>query len=181
MVVLVDREYFQLYLAGVFQRVFSGRSIAEGCFKNESWEMALLPGGLLLPETDLFALGVASSAVGDSDCIVTDISLEPAHQKTALTSWARSEFAYIELAAQMTLESAMFGLSEKWGVYLGTAGSCSCVGGDPSFMSAFFKHEGGREIVKERFLTFAKNEWELWPEHQPAIIGKVWKGGLPGT
>lgn len=175
MVIFVQREYFESYLLGTFRRVFSGRGIAQGCFANESWEMTLLPGGLLLPENELLALQRAARAVGDLDCIVTDVSLEPPHQNTALISWARTEFAYIELAGQMTLESAMLGLSERWGVYLGTVGSYTCVGGDRIFMDTFFEHAGGRDSVKERFLTYAEEEWELWPEHQSPIIKRIWK------
>lgn len=174
MVVIVERDYFESYLSGVYARIFSARGIADGCFLDESWEMALLPGGLKLPDTEFDALAGAARHVGDLDYIITDTTLDPPHQTTALLSWSRSELGYVEIAARMTLESAMFGLSERWGVYVGTIASCSCVGGDKEFMESFFAYFGGREIVKKRFLDYADQAWELWPEHRPRILKRVW-------
>lgn len=183
MVVIVTRDYFESYLSGVYARIFSrramaegcfGGAIAEGCFLDESWEMALLPGGIPLQAVEFDALAAGARRVGDPDCIVTDISLEPPHQNSALLSWCRSELAYVRIAANMGLDSAMFGLSARWGMYVGTIGTASCVGGDKEFMETFFAHIGGRDAAKKRFFAWAAQEWELSAEHRPPILKRVW-------
>lgn len=175
MVVIITREYFESYLFGTYERIFSGRPIAEGCFVD-SWEITLLPGGLTHPDFAFDALATAARAVGDHDFVVTDVALEPPHQSNALVSWSRTDLEYVHHAATLMFDSAMFGLSARWGVYVGTTGNPSCVGGEATFMDALFGHIGGRDVAKQRFLAWAGDEWELPQQQRTNILRRVWPG-----
>lgn len=186
MVVIVTREYFESYLSGVYERIFLGRSgvplwfgvagqVMGGCFVDKSWEMALIPDRITFPGFELEALAAGARRVGDPDYIMTDISLQPPHQNNALiSSWSRQELEYAMSAATLMFDSAMFGLSARWGVCVGSTSTPSCVGGDKEFMDAFFAYFGGREVAKKRFLAWADEEWELSSEHRPPILKRVW-------
>lgn len=183
MVVLVPQAYFRSYLISDFERVFSrvalqsggfGQPIAHGCFVSGDWEMALVPGGMSHQQFPLEAIAAGGRAVGDEDFIITEISLDPPHQTTALASWSRGAVAYAERAGQLLFDSAMFGLSGRWGCYIGTTATPSCVGGDTDFMAAFFSVVGGREAMKRRFLAWADDEWELPTEQRRKILRRVW-------
>lgn len=171
MVVIFDRGYFGRYLKWVYDEVFTGQSILEGCFRDPVWRIALLPGGLNINPEDFQALADAARSVGDTDYVITEVECVPPHSESALLPWSIQALEYVRTATAIQMyECAMFGLSRRWGVVVGIVGDgCTIVGGEEEFMKSFTGKAGGVAALDHRFRRFADVEWSA-PEAEKAKI-----------
>ena len=182
MVLILTHEYFTAHLKWIYEHVFSGRPVIEGCFRNPGWSIAFLPGGLAPDLVQLRALAAAATGVGDSDYVITEVECIPAHGESALLPWTEQALEYVRDTTVLQMsECAMFGLSRRWGAVVGIVGEeCTCIGGDEEFMRVFISEAGGRETLRERFLDFAATEW-LGSEEDKAKVISLVRAGDAGT
>jgi hypothetical protein len=178
--VSLSQAEFHEKFQSLHDMIFSGQEdsdVPDECylpFVDRHWERVLLEEGILtLPDEDLRALAIAAEKMGDGQIIITDSETRPPHQMPVIATWNAK---ILDQARTSTLldhfKNHTFGRSGTWGlVYYWD--EFSILGGTSVFMEAFFEAAGGRQRVKERFLSFAGAHW--WASVDPPSQVKILK------
>ncbi len=170
---------FQEQFLSVHDRIFSGQEESdipdEYClpFVDRHWERVLLESGVLnLSAENLRALTIAAEKMGDRQIIITDSETRPPHQMPIIATWNEKTLGQASSTLLAHFKNHTFGQSATWGlVYYWD--EFSILGGTPVFMEAFLEAAGGRQRVKDRFLSFAAADW--WTSVEPPTQVKILK------
>ena len=111
-----NQESFKIDVESLYEPIFSGRSIEEGCFLNPNWTAVLVPCGRTFEEHIFRALALSASQSGDSHVVITDVETLPPHQETVMIPWEPNSFEEIRCSTLIGhVSCALFGQSAKWG------------------------------------------------------------------
>src|SRR6266446_5203962 len=91
--IFVSHEYFENSLQPIFSAIFSRTaSIEDGPFQDPAWELALIPYGIHLENV-------------------------PDEYRAAVVEWDYEKFDYLRSCSILGhVDSALFGLSQSWGL-----------------------------------------------------------------
>jgi len=157
----VSPEAYERDWSPAHDRVFSGRHLMEGAFRDLSWEVIILPYAPIDHVREFDALARAARNAGDDVLVIADamgLSLpEPARLIARSFTAISAVWTQTDLWAS---ETHLFGVSASWGVVC-TLSDFTLVGGRPEFMDLFTERLGGREVMKQHFLEFSAG---LFPE-----------------
>ncbi|WP_164929335.1 hypothetical protein [Gloeobacter violaceus] len=171
---------FGLAYASVFvdesQLASLDRSVRTTPFVNKAWETVLVPYGLygiITNATEFKALERAALEVGDEVAIITDIEPIPPHRYSVLTTWDEQSFeAACDTGFLKHVDSVLFGRSMGWGAFCATD-DYSWIGGHAGFMQVFIAEAGGITVLRDRFLSFASDEWQVDSAFRDALLERV--------
>lgn len=151
----IDLEEYAARWRCTHDRVFSGRPIDALPFCDETWEMVLLLGGLLISATDLRALAAVAIDHGDGSAVLVDGEGEWAGEPPVILEWSSESFedAHNNTVFGHTI-GHVFGRSGLWGVATSPE-SFSVLGAERGFAEAFLQATGGREKLRCTFLDGA--------------------------
>lgn len=162
-------DFLQLY-GNSFKRVFAN-PIGLQPFNNLNWEIALLPYGLNLVESNYQALATAAIAVGDSEFVVTEVESIEKHGISFVLPWSRELLDHVRCDSETGhLTTALFAGSTMWGAVSYPDIDCLILGGEQSYMRQFYIEAGGRENVRSCFITFATNEWKISADDKRTLL-----------
>lgn len=176
----LTQSEFQEKFHSLHDRIFSGQEdsdIPDECylpFADRHWERVLLEEGVLnLPDESLRDLTIAAEKMGDRQIIITDSETRPPHQMPVIATWNAGTLDHIRTSTLLNhFKNHTFGQSGTWGlVYYWD--EFSILGGTSVFMEAFFEAAGGRQRVKDCFLSFAAAHW--WASVEPPTQVKILK------
>lgn len=167
----ISQKQFNASFLSDFRAVFTGRGVGEVPFVDDTWEMMLLAYGMDIIESDFNSIVEAALAVQDREVLITGVESLPPHQDNYLLPFTREAWEEVRCDSVLGhIECAVFGSSNKWGVICSPVNDFCCVAGDKDFMNVFVSSAGGREAVKERFIRFASEEWEVDVAYKDALI-----------
>ena len=157
----------------MYDRVFSGRYLDRGCFRDEDWAQVLLPTHRFasMDPAVFTALQQAVDAAEDGNAVVMTEVEGPFEESVSLgfdrcqldKAWGEGAFD--------ALDSVVYGASASWGLFV-AYDDVTCVGGTGAFMRQFLDGvPGGREKLKKDFFDHA--EWCVDPLVKEGILGRV--------
>jgi hypothetical protein len=169
---LLSSEDFNHHWKPIYEKIFTGLGVADGCFRHSSWTAVLVPRPV---GVTYLALKLPATLVGDEQCVVTDIEGTPPHEESVLINWEWEDIRQLGGKTLLTAcDAALFGSSARWGALsMQSEDGYTCIGGDEVFMTAFIAAAGGEQQLKERFTEFAKEEWFLAEEQKRKILKAV--------
>jgi len=169
---LLSPEDFKYHWQPIYEQVFTGLGVADGCFRHSSWTAVLMPRPVGVTYR---ALTLPATLVGDAQCVVTDIEGTSPHEESALINWEWDDIRQLGGKTLLTVcDAALFGASARWGALsMRSEDDYTCIGGDEVFMAEFLAAAGGEQRLKKRFAEFAKDEWFLAEERKRRILKAV--------
>jgi len=151
-------EMFKAQYQTVHDRIFTGRSVQDGPFRDPNWGRLLVPYKLRFYDGVYEAVAKAAQSLGDAEAIITVVETLPPYEDSAVISWDRENIDKAHCSIFGAFNTHLFGMSGTWGI-LCDYEDFSCVGGCERFMRRFLEEAGGMEILKRRFLAFAEELW----------------------
>lgn len=170
---LITKDFFLSEWKPIYDVVFSGKYVDEGCFCDPSWKQVLLPTHRIsdIDQSVFSALERSVSEVGDKNNVVMTEVEGPFDESVSL-SFEKGELDkawgnYIFDA----LDSVVFGQSATWGMFI-AYDDFTCIGGMDVFMDQFLDGvEGGIERLKRDFFTNA--EWKIDSLIEEKILQRI--------
>lgn len=133
----------------LWKTIFSGRSPEEQPFRNESWEIFILPHELIMQEDEFNCLQTAAKKAGDYSLIVS-----AADGELPAVVGEQYEDLLCLVGNPVAMDLAyIFGASGDWGMVC-TDGDFSMLGGVGAFMDEYASKSGGRRHLKQQFLDW---------------------------
>ena len=164
----IDRKTFGQKWRAIHDSVFSGCPADEQPFRNPAWDTFLFPYRLEMEEDVFNAIAQAARQLGDHELIIMNAEVlvpEPA----AAISWSYSELDEVRCTTLGHFESHLYGHSASWGMVC-AVDDFSRLGGRAPFMNVVAKALGGRVAIRERFLRFAAQEWQVTQEFRRKVL-----------
>ena len=146
----------------VYDSVFNGALVPDRPFRNEAWETFLFPYALNMEEDIFASIGAAARQQGDDECFIWNAEVlvpEPG----AIIPWRHDSLDQARCTVLGHFETHLFGRSRSWGMVCCSVHLFSRLGGEASFMETVAGTLGGRDSIRQRFLSFVES-YEWMPE-----------------
>lgn len=137
-------------------RIFGGASPESGFFKDGSWSVVLLPGGLVIDD-DLFEALAETACPGQQGTFaVAGYREEFQAQPAFVMDWDRAGLKSVAIESVLGhLDAVSFDQSGTWGRFCSPE-TFSVLGGKERFMNDFRQRAGGENNLQERFRESAR-------------------------
>lgn len=140
----------------IHERVFSGNDADENPFRDRTWKLVLLTGGLALELEAFESLAKEAVRVGDSGVVVVDPQEKFANEEPIVLGWELSCFEEVDYGTVYGhIEAHVFGRSGRWGLVTSPE-TFAVLGGEKTLVDEFLKGAGGEQSVRANFLRSAE-------------------------
>ncbi len=153
-----DKEWKRIY-----DSVFTGRLVADRPFRRETWEVFFFPYGIYMEEDIFMSIGSAARQRGDDELVIWNAEVlipEPG----MIIPWRYQSLDQARCTVLGHFETHLFGRSASWGVVCSIHDFAS-LGCEPSVMEAVASTLGGRDAIRQTFLSYAdkyaKEGWTI--------------------
>jgi len=156
----IKQDEFDRKWGEAYRSVFSRAVLPDRPFKNSSWAVVLLVGGLRLNDVEAGAVAELATSLGDVEYVAVDAERKfPRNQLAVIGEWTadpiRTHFG--SWLGHTTVH--LFGRSSTWGLVASNE-DLSILGAPRGHTEVFVSRVGGEEYLRAKFLEeFAENPY----------------------
>jgi hypothetical protein len=152
---------FERRFGNLYRALLCGGEPRKASFCNLDWRFVLFGSGFFQSQPVFEKFCWASKQVGESELVVTNLSFEPRHRWSCLTSCDYQSYVDGLFAEEhgvlAAATKAMFGTTGKWaaiidqGEALHALARYVIVSGVPTFIDTLISSQGGADCLREKF------------------------------